>query len=185
MRSAHRPATTRSDARSFGERFRERLRISSWCLTSTDSATTERAPPGRTSRALSPADAEKARRDRAPLNPSKVAAGEKSSRILEFAIHTVVSGIRAAFVYGSVAKATDQASSDIDLMVVSDSLTYGDVFGVLDGVSRTLRRHVNPTVYSAAEFSKRAKDENAFVTRVLEGPKVWVIGAEHDLPVAA
>ena len=104
---------------------------------------------------------------------------------LRDALKPVVSGIRAAFVYGSVAKATDQASSDIDLMVVSDSLTYSEVFGVLDEVSRTLRRQVNPTVYSAAEFSKRAKNENAFVTRVLEGPKVWVIGSEHDLPVAA
>ena len=71
------------------------------------------------------------------------------------------------------------------LMVVSDSLTYGDVFGALDGVSRTLGRHVNPTVYTAAEFSKRARTENAFVTRVLEGPKVWVIGSDHDLSVAA
>ena len=51
MKSAHRPATTRSEARSLGDRFRERLRISSWCLTSTDSATTERAPPGPASRA--------------------------------------------------------------------------------------------------------------------------------------
>jgi predicted nucleotidyltransferase len=104
---------------------------------------------------------------------------------LRAALKPVVSGIRAAFVYGSVAKATDQASSDIDLMVLSDSLTYGDVFGALDAVSRTLGRQVTPTVYSAAEFSKRAKDESAFVTRVLEGPKVWVVGSENDLPVAA
>src|SRR2546428_204425 len=65
---------------------------------------------------------------------------------LRDALKPVSSSIRAAFVYGSVAKATDQASSDIDLMVVSDSLTYGDVFGLLDGVSRALGRHVNPTV---------------------------------------
>ena len=70
-------------------------------------------------------------------------------------------------------------------MVVSDSLTYGEVFSALERASRALGRHVNPTVYSAAEFSKRAKDENAFITRVLEGPKVWVIGSENDLPIAA
>jgi hypothetical protein len=104
---------------------------------------------------------------------------------LRDALKPVASDIRAAFVYGSVAKATDQAASDIYLMVVSDSLSYGDVFGALDRVSRTLGRHVNPTVYSAAEFSKRAKDENAFIMRVLEGPKVWVIGSEDDLPIAA
>jgi predicted nucleotidyltransferase len=104
---------------------------------------------------------------------------------LRDALKQVASDVRAAFVYGSVAKATDQAASDIDLMVVSDHLTYGDVFGALDKVSRALGRHVNPTVYSASEFSKRAKNENAFITRVLEGPKVWVIGTENDLPLAS
>ncbi len=104
---------------------------------------------------------------------------------LRDALKPMASDIRAAFVYGSVAKASDQAASDIDLMVVSDKLSYGDVFGALDKVSRNLGRNVNPTVYSAAEFSKRAKNENAFITRVLNGPKVWVIGTENDLPVAA
>jgi predicted nucleotidyltransferase len=104
---------------------------------------------------------------------------------LRDALKPVASQIRAAFVYGSVAKATDQAGSDIDLMVVSDNLSYADVFGALDKLSRALGRNVNPTVYSAAEFSKRAKNENAFITRVLQGPKVWVIGTENDLPVAA
>lgn len=95
------------------------------------------------------------------------------------------SAIRAAFVYGSVAKATDQAASDIDLMIISDSLSYGDVFGALERVTRSVARKINPTVYTSAEFSKRAQTENAFVTRVLEQPKLWVIGSQDDLPVAA
>jgi predicted nucleotidyltransferase len=104
---------------------------------------------------------------------------------LREALEPVASDIRAAFVYGSVAKAADNAGSDIDLMVISDSLSYGDVFGAVDKLSRTLGRDVNPTVYSVAEFSKRAKNENAFITRVIESPKLWVIGTEHDLPIAA
>ena len=95
------------------------------------------------------------------------------------------SAIRAAFVYGSVAKATDPSASDIDLMVISDSLTYGEVFGALERVRRTLGRQVNPTVYTAAEFSKRARGDNAFATRVLKQPKLWVIGSADDLTVAA
>jgi predicted nucleotidyltransferase len=104
---------------------------------------------------------------------------------LREALKPVASDIRAAFVYGSVAKSADKAGSDIDLMVVSDNLSYGDVFGAVDKLSRTLGRNVNPTVYSAAEFSNRAKNENAFITRVIEGPKLWVIGTENDLPLAA
>ena len=104
---------------------------------------------------------------------------------LRDALEPVSPAIRAAFVYGSVAKATDRSGSDIDLMLVSDSLTYGEVFGALERVARTLGRQVNPTVYTAAEFSKRARDENAFLTKILEQPKLWVIGSENDLPVAA
>ena len=104
---------------------------------------------------------------------------------LRDALKPLSSAIRAAFVYGSVAKATDQAASDIDLMIISDSLTYGEVFGALERVTRTVGRNVNPTVYTADEFSKRTQMEDAFVTRVLEQPKLWVIGSEHDLPVAA
>ncbi len=93
----------------------------------------------------------------------------------------ITSGIQAAFVYGSVAKERDRSQSDIDLMVISDDLTYAEVFGALEHVSRTLGRQVNPTVYTSAEFSKRVKSKNAFVTRILEQPKVWVIGSERDL----
>lgn len=104
---------------------------------------------------------------------------------LRDALKPLASAIRVAFVYGSVAKATDQSASDIDLMIISDSLTYGEVFGGLERVTRAVGRKINPTVYTVAEFSKRAKTENAFVTRVLEQPKLWVIGSDDDLPVAA
>lgn len=104
---------------------------------------------------------------------------------LRTALKPLSSSIRAAFVFGSVAKATDRATSDIDLMIISDSLTYGEVFGVLERVTKTLGRQVNPTVYTAEEFSKRSRQESAFVTRVLEQPKVWIVGGEDDLPIAA
>ena len=104
---------------------------------------------------------------------------------LRDALKPLSSAIRAAFVYGSVAKATDQSASDIDLMIISDNLTYGEVFGALERATQTVGRKINPTVYTVAEFSKRTQTENGFVTRVLEQPKLWVIGSEHDIPVAA
>jgi predicted nucleotidyltransferase len=104
---------------------------------------------------------------------------------LRDALKGLSSAIRAAFVYGSVAKATDHSNSDIDLMVISDSLTYADIFRALERAAQIVGRQVNPTVYTVAEFSRRTRQENAFVTRVLEQPKVWIVGSEHDLPVAA
>ena len=84
---------------------------------------------------------------------------------------SVSSGILAAFVYGSIAKESDRSQSDIDLMVISNTLTYGTVFGALEPVAQLLGRTINPTVYTSAEFSRRVKDKNVFVTRVLEQPK--------------
>lgn len=89
--------------------------------------------------------------------------------------------IAFAFIYGSVAKRKDTAASDIDLMVVSDTLTYADIFAALEETATQLGRSVNPTVYSREEFEQRIKKDNAFVKRLLAQPKLWVIGQESDL----
>ena len=65
---------------------------------------------------------------------------------LRDSLRPLSAAIRAAFVYGSLAKAIDQSASDIDLMIISDSLTYGEVFGALERVTRAVGRKVNPTV---------------------------------------
>jgi predicted nucleotidyltransferase len=100
---------------------------------------------------------------------------------LREALAPVAKRIAAAFVYGSVAKKHDTARSDIDLMVVSDKLTYADAFRALEPLRARLGRPVNPTVMTRQELAKRLKSGNAFVKRVLQQPKIWVIGSEHDL----
>ncbi|RLB65929.1 MAG: transcriptional regulator [Deltaproteobacteria bacterium] len=90
--------------------------------------------------------------------------------------------IQAAFVYGSVAKKTDTASSDIDILILSDSLSYADVMGTLAGLEGQFGRQINPTLYSSKELAKRLQEGNAFVTRILDQPKIWLKGNENDLP---
>lgn len=99
------------------------------------------------------------------------------------ALAPVAQKIVAAFVYGSVAKRQDTATSDIDLMVISDSVSYADLFGLLEPLTSHLRRTVNPTVYTRQELAKRVKEKNAFVTRVLSQPKVWIYGSEALAPL--
>jgi predicted nucleotidyltransferase len=100
---------------------------------------------------------------------------------LRRALEPVASSIHDAFVYGSVAKGTDRASSDIDLMVISDSLRYADVFDGLQSAEVVLGRKVNPTVMTLAQWrSKRARGES-FVARVAAQPRVLVIGSGDDL----
>lgn len=100
---------------------------------------------------------------------------------LRAALAPLQNRIAAAFVFGSVAKRVDRADSDIDLMVISDDLSYAEVFGALETVAVELGRMINPTVYSRAEFNQRLRNQNAFVTRVMERPKTWIVGSKSDL----
>jgi len=89
--------------------------------------------------------------------------------------------IAAAFVYGSVAKRRDTARSDIDLIVISDKLAYPDIYAVLEPLHERLGRQINPTVYTRKMLARRIKSDNSFVKRVLDQPKIWIIGSEDDL----
>ncbi|WP_296487799.1 nucleotidyltransferase domain-containing protein [Rhodoferax sp.] len=101
--------------------------------------------------------------------------------VLRAALVPLGRDINLAFVYGSVAKQQDTAQSDIDVMIVSPSLGYADVFGALENATTTLGRKVNPTLYTPADLAKRIQQDNAFVTRVLQQPKIWLIGTEDQL----
>lgn len=105
--------------------------------------------------------------------------------VLLAALMPLAGQIDAAFVYGSVAKQQDTAQSDIDVLIVSPSLSYADVFGALEAASHTLGRTVNPTLYTPAELNKRLARNNAFIARVLDQPKIWLIGTEEGLQVAS
>src|SRR3546814_1027565 len=59
---------------------------------------------------------------------------------LRAALMPMASQIKAAFVYGSVAKNTDTASSDIDLMLISNEVSYGELFSALEDASTQFGR---------------------------------------------
>jgi predicted nucleotidyltransferase len=100
--------------------------------------------------------------------------------VLRAALLPLAPQIAVAFVFGSMAKQQGTAASDVDLLVVSDTLGYGDVFGALEAASQTLGRTVNPALYSAADFQARQLGDNAFINRVMQQPKIWLIGQEES-----
>ncbi|KON80455.2 nucleotidyltransferase domain-containing protein [Azoarcus sp. PA01] len=102
--------------------------------------------------------------------------------VLRAALAPVAECIALAFVFGSVAKGTDTAASDIDLMVVANKLGYTDLFEGLATAEQTLGRKVNPTLYTRAELTEKIRAGNNFVLRVLAQPKIFLIGGEHELP---
>jgi predicted nucleotidyltransferase len=100
--------------------------------------------------------------------------------VLRHALLPLDSEIDFAFIYGSVAKGKETAESDIDLFIASDSLAFADVMNVLATSEEELGRPVNPSIYSREEISKKLKDNNAFLTRLMEQPKLWVKGNDDD-----
>ena len=86
-----------------------------------------------------------------------------------------------AFVYGSIAKGEENAGSDIDLMVVTEALTYGDVMNVLIDIEKTIGRPVNPSIYTARQIRDKLNSRNAFITRVLKQDKLWIKGDQDDI----
>jgi predicted nucleotidyltransferase len=98
--------------------------------------------------------------------------------VLRAALAQLAAQIDVAFVFGSVAKGTDTAESDIDLLVISDKVAYADLFAAIEPATNKLKRTVNPTMYSGREVDERIRDDNAFVKRVLAQPRLWVIGEE-------
>ena len=100
---------------------------------------------------------------------------------LRDALTPLADRLHAAFVFGSVAKGSDTASSDIDLLLVSDALTYADAMAALHPLMERLGREINPTLYTRAELRKRIAEGNSFVTRVLAQPRLWLIGNDDAL----
>ncbi len=86
-----------------------------------------------------------------------------------------------AFVYGSIAKGEDAASSDIDLLVATESLAYADLMKVLTQAEQLLDRPVNPSIYTLEQIKNKVHDKNAFLSRVMEQPKLWVKGSKDDI----
>jgi predicted nucleotidyltransferase len=100
---------------------------------------------------------------------------------LRLALQGRAQEMRAAFVFGSIAKGTDRAGSDVDLLVVSDRLDHAELFELLQPAEATLARRVNPTVMTIEEWRARNSDPTSFVARVTAGPRLFLIGTADDL----
>jgi predicted nucleotidyltransferase len=87
--------------------------------------------------------------------------------------------VQCAFIFGSVAKQTDTAESDIDVMVIGDGLTYSDLYEALATAEQFLGRKLSPTLYGVEDFLQKMADQNHFVTRVLSQATIALIGDKN------
>jgi predicted nucleotidyltransferase len=91
-----------------------------------------------------------------------------------------LSGVDAALVFGSVARGSEDASSDVDVLVIGD-VDVAALGRALSEAERTLEREVNATVLSQAEWRERLARKQSFVTDIVTGPKIFLVGGEDGL----
>lgn len=90
--------------------------------------------------------------------------------------------ISVAFIYGSIAKGSDTAKSDIDVMLIGENISYPDVYSALIPAEERLGRKISPVIYNMADFTRKLKEDNSFLTRIIVQQKIFLIGSEADLP---
>jgi predicted nucleotidyltransferase len=100
---------------------------------------------------------------------------------LKTALEPWADKIETAFVYGSVAKGTDNAQSDIDLMVIGESLNYSDLYTALQDVEDRVRRKINPMFLTMDEWRRRSSRDGSFAQKLGANPKLFILGSQRDL----
>jgi predicted nucleotidyltransferase len=103
---------------------------------------------------------------------------------LRAALRPFAKGVVCAFVYGSIARREEHATSDVDLMVIGN-VGLADLAPILGKIEKRLGREVNMTDYSVEEFHKKVTESDHFLTTVLKGSLQFVKGEQRDLDAVA
>jgi predicted nucleotidyltransferase len=80
--------------------------------------------------------------------------------------------ITQGFIYGSIAKGEATASSDIDLMLVGNDLSYSQIMALLAPLEVTLARTISPTLYTPQDFADKLSAGNHFLQRVMQQTRI-------------
>lgn len=96
------------------------------------------------------------------------------------ALEPLTESIDVAFIFGSVARATETQGSDVDLMIIG-SVDFGVVVDALHPAQQQLSRDINPKVFTPREWRNRLEGRDPFLGEVVSGKKLFLIGGENGL----
>lgn len=99
--------------------------------------------------------------------------------VLKQCLQPLQERIETAFIYGSFAKGTETARSDVDVLIIG-TVSFSEISDLLDAAQHSLGREVNPSVYPVDEFVAKIVEGHDFVTSLIEEPKIFLIGDEDD-----
>ncbi len=91
---------------------------------------------------------------------------------LQLGLAEILPQLEHAFIYGSIAKGEEHAGSDVDVMLVGESLSYTKILELLEPVEAQLQRKVNPTIYTPSEFAERLAQGQSFLSKVMAQERI-------------
>lgn len=100
--------------------------------------------------------------------------------VLALALAPLAAQIEVAFVFGSMAKATEGPQSDVDLLLIGNA-TFGQVANAVYDAQLVLARDINPKLMSRVEWSEKKNAQNVFVQELMDKPKIFIVGSKHEL----
>lgn len=103
------------------------------------------------------------------------------AQVLQGGLAAIAAKVQLAFIYGSMATGTETTDSDVDVMVVGERVSMQDVVSAVTDAQRDLGREVNPSVYRTEEFCRKLAQGQHFLSSVVSGPKIFLIGDENEL----
>ncbi len=117
-----------------------------------------------------------------PVFPDLRSMFEKSFALRDVvldALEPIASSIEFAFIYGSVASGQDTAGSDVDVMIIGES-GRRDITTALGDAESHLGREINISLYTHRRLAEALSTDDPFISRVLESPKTWLVGDQHE-----
>ena len=101
--------------------------------------------------------------------------------VLNSALAPMRKSLSVAFVYGKTAKEQEASTDAIELLLIGENTTYGELLSRLPVAERILRRKINPNLYAVPDFQRRMRERQGFILDVLHERKIFVLGDDTDL----
>ena len=118
-----------------------------------------------------------------PIYPELTSILKKTSGLVDVlfdSLAPLAEKIEVAFVFGSVAKGTENLGSDIDVLVIGD-IDFTEIVTALYSAQTSLGREINPKIYSREQWKASLQKQELFIQAVLNNPKLFIMGAGNDL----
>jgi len=87
--------------------------------------------------------------------------------------------VEYAFVFGSIAKGTENSNSDVDLMLIGD-INQDAFTSALSSIEGKIAREINYHIYSNQEIIKKIKEKDGFVSNIFLSPIIKLKGNPYD-----